>query len=61
MVYNEDCLKGLNRLGDNSVDAIICDLPFGVTNASFDKRLPFAPMWQEFNRVSKANAPMNWS
>ena len=54
-IYNEDCISGMSRLADGSVDAIICDPPYGVTNAPFDNRLPFEPMWQNFYRVIKKN------
>ena len=56
MIYNEDCLEGMKKIADGSVDAIICDPPFGTTNCPFDKRLPFAPMWEQFKRVTKRNA-----
>ena len=55
-IYNEDCLEGMKRIPDGIVDAIICDPPFGITDAPFDKRLPFEPMWEQFKRVTKHNA-----
>ena len=55
-IYNEDCLEGMKRIPDGSVDAIICDPPFGITDAPFDKRIPFEPMWEQFKRVTKHNA-----
>lgn len=30
-IYNEDCLIGMKRIPDGSIDAIICDLPYGTT------------------------------
>ncbi|MBR6712248.1 MAG: site-specific DNA-methyltransferase [Selenomonadaceae bacterium] len=55
-IYNEDCLKGMKKIPDGSVDMILTDLPYGITNAPFDRRIPFAPMWEQFNRVTKKNA-----
>ena len=26
-IYNEDCLVGMQKIQDKSIDAIICDLP----------------------------------
>ena len=26
-IYNEDCLEGMKRIPDESVDMILCDLP----------------------------------
>ena len=55
-IYNEDCISGMKRLAAGSVDAIICDPPFGTTDSDFDVRLPLDEMWFEFNRVTKQNA-----
>ena len=38
-LYNEDCLVGMNKIPDCSVDCIICDLPyFKVVDAEFDNQ-----------------------
>ena len=29
-IYNEDCLEGMDRIPDGSIDCIICDLPYGT-------------------------------
>ena len=52
-IYQEDCLSGMRRLADGSVDAIICDPPFQTTDCDWDVRLPLEEMWTEFNRVTK--------
>ena len=26
-IYNEDCLEGMKRIADGSVDMVLCDLP----------------------------------
>ncbi len=31
-IYNEDCLKGMKRIPDGSVDCIICDPPYVIGN-----------------------------
>lgn len=31
-IYNEDCLEGMKKIPDGSVDCIVCDLPYGVLN-----------------------------
>jgi site-specific DNA-methyltransferase (adenine-specific) len=38
-----------------SIDAIITDLPYGVTANKKDIVIPFAPMWKEVERVLKPN------
>lgn len=60
-IYNEDCLEGMKRIPDGSVDAVICDLPYGVLNAgseggSWDVVIPFEPLWEQYKRVTKPNA-----
>lgn len=55
-ILNEDCLEGMKRIPSGSVDAIICDPPFGSTTCSFDRRLSLEPMWEQFLRVTKFNA-----
>ena len=55
-VFNEDCLEGMKKIPDGSVDLILQDPPFGTTDCSFDVRLPFAPMREQFLRVCKLNA-----
>ena len=55
-IYNEDCLLGMKRIPDGSVDAVICDLPFGTTACKWDNIIPFEPMWEQFHRVCKDNA-----
>ena len=55
-LFNEDCLEGMKKIPDGSVDMILDDLPYGSTDCSFDVRLPFEPMWEQFLRVCKLNA-----
>ena len=60
-IYNEDCLTGMQRIPDGTVDAIITDLPYEVLNdgnpdARWDKMIPLEPMWDQFIRVTKPNA-----
>lgn len=31
-IYNEDCMVGLNRIPDNSVDLVLTDIPYGEVN-----------------------------
>ena len=55
-IYNEDCLVGMQRIPDGSVDCIISDLPYGSTACSWDSVIPFEPLWEQFKRVTKPNA-----
>lgn len=62
-IYNEDCLEGMQRIPDGSVDCIITDLPYRVLNrtsegGTWDNIIPLEPMWEQFKRVTKPNAPI---
>ena len=52
-LYNEDCLEGLKKLEENSVDLIICDLPYGVTNISWDQKIDLKQLSEQLWRVAK--------
>jgi site-specific DNA-methyltransferase (adenine-specific) len=52
-IYNEDCLEGMKRIPDGSVDCIICDLPYGTTACKWDTIIPFEPLWKQYKRVVK--------
>ena len=54
-IYNEDCLDGMKRIPDGSVDCIICDLPYGTTKNKFDKIIPIEKIWEQYKRVIKHN------
>lgn len=59
-IYNEDCLEGMKRIPNGSIDCIICDLPYEVLNkgneaAQWDRIIPFEPLWEQYERVIKEN------
>jgi len=54
-LYQGDCLKLMNNIPDNSVDMILCDLPYGETRSNWDKILSFDMLWDHYLRIIKAN------
>lgn len=52
-LYNGDCLVEMNKIEDKSVDLILCDLPYGSTQCSWDSIIPFDKLWEQYNRVLK--------
>ncbi len=50
-----DALENMANLEKNSIDLILVDLPYGVTNNKWDIIIPFDAMWKEFNRIKKKN------
>lgn len=54
-IYNEDCLVGMKRIPDESVDCIICDLPYGTTQNQWDSVISLDDLWLQYKRVIKKN------
>ena len=54
-IYKEDCLVGMQRIDDKSIDCIICDLPYGCTRNPYDVTIPFEPLWEQYKRIIKDN------
>lgn len=54
-LFNGDCLEVMRDLPDNSVDMVLCDLPYGVTQNRIDVVIPFDTLWKEYLRVGKEN------
>lgn len=52
---NADCFDVFPFIEDKSIDAIICDLPYGTTACKWDSILPFEKLWEHYNRVIKDN------
>ena len=57
-IYNSDCLIGMSQIPDGSVDAIICDLPYGTTECEWDSVIPLDKLWEQYNRITKPTAPI---
>ena len=54
-IYNEDCLEGMKRIEDKSIDMILCDLPYGTTACKWDSIIPFNELWEQYERIIKDN------
>lgn len=54
-LYQGDCLELMKDIPDKSVDMILCDLPFGKTQCSWDKPLDLTALWGGYSRVIKDN------
>jgi len=48
-----DCLELMKDIPDESVDMILCDLPYGVTRCKWDIVIPFEALWDQYNRIVK--------
>lgn len=50
-----DCLELMCDVPDKSVDLVLCDLPYGMTDCKWDSIIPFEPLWKHYNRIVKEN------
>lgn len=55
IIYNEDCLEGMKRLSDESIDLVVTDPPYGTTACQWDSIIPLEPMWKQLKRIIKPN------
>ena len=47
----DDCFKYMPLIADKSVDLILCDLPYGITNCKWDVGVSFDDLWGQYDRV----------
>ena len=52
-LYEGDCLAVLPTLPANSVDLVLCDLPYGTTRNKWDSVIDLPSLWREYRRVLK--------
>lgn len=50
-----DCLELMKDIPDQSIDMILCDLPYGTTACKWDSIIPLKPLWEEYKRLIKDN------
>lgn len=50
-----DCLELMKDIPKQSIDMILCDLPYGITKNEWDKPLSFDRLWEQYNRIIKDN------
>lgn len=51
-----DCLDVMKSIPDNSIDMVLCDLPYGTINCSWDSKIPLEPLWEQWLRVLSPNS-----
>jgi site-specific DNA-methyltransferase (adenine-specific) len=54
-LYMGDCITVMRQLIDEGikVDAVICDIPYGIHNNKFDTVIPFEEMWDCIHKLIK--------
>ena len=51
-----DCLEVMRRIPDNSIDLILCDLPYATTACKWDVLIPFDELWAAYERIVKTRS-----
>ena len=54
-LYKGDCLEVMKNIHDNSIDMILCDLPYGMTAPKWDEILDFNLLWDQYKRIIKSD------
>ena len=50
-----DCLELMKDIPDKSIDMVLCDLPYGITQNKSDIIIPFDKLWNSYERIIKDN------
>lgn len=50
-----DCLEVLAHVPDDSIDMVLCDLPYGTTQNKWDSVIDLDALWKQYRRVVKNN------
>jgi site-specific DNA-methyltransferase (adenine-specific) len=54
-VWDKNCFDFLPTIPDNSIDLVLTDPPYGLTDCEWDNAPDFDLMWKELKRVGKEN------
>ncbi len=52
-VIEGDCLEVMAKFPDNSIDMVLCDLPYGTTQNKWDSVINLDELWKKYNRIVK--------
>lgn len=54
-IIEGDCLKTMKRLPPESINMVLCDLPYGTTQNKWDSVVDLELLWKEYKRIIKPN------
>jgi site-specific DNA-methyltransferase (adenine-specific) len=54
-LYEADCLECMKDIPDGTIDMILCDLPYGMTQNQWDCYIPLDLLWEQYTRIIKPN------
>lgn len=54
-VIKGDTIETMKLIEDESIDLILCDLPYGHTQNDWDSVIPLDLLWEQYERIIKPN------
>ena len=51
LLIEDDCLHALSAIPTGSVGMVLCDLPYGTTQNTWDFPVPLEPLWAQYRRI----------
>lgn len=54
-VIRGDCLEVMKEFSDQSIDMILCDLPYGTTQNKWDSVIDLKKLWKQYERIIRNN------
>jgi site-specific DNA-methyltransferase (adenine-specific) len=54
-LYQGDCNELLKHVADQSIDMILCDLPYGTTQNKWDSVINLDQLWAHYDRIIRPN------
>lgn len=54
-LYEEDCIECMKSFPDASIDMVLCDLPYGITQNRWDSYIPLDLLWEQYDRIVKSS------
>jgi site-specific DNA-methyltransferase (adenine-specific) len=55
-LYHGDCIEKMKLIADDSVDLVLCDLPYGTTKCKWDTIIDIKELWVHYKRIVKKPA-----
>jgi site-specific DNA-methyltransferase (adenine-specific) len=52
-IYLGDCLQIMKQIDNDSINMVLCDLPYGSTSCKWDIIIDFKKLWEQYLRITK--------
>ena len=52
-LYHGECLGKMSLIPDDSIDLVLCDLPYGTTKCKWDTIIDIGELWKHYKRIVK--------